>query len=220
MSRIGWLLGNVAILVCLGSGVADARAQAATTAQPDSAVGEPQESPVEAQSEFPAASHPDSVSIGLSREDLFKPTVSPTRAVLMTPVFPGWGQLYTKSSWRAAVAFGVEMFYLSSLLMNERLAARNQEFADGLEPGSSQRELYDAIAKEHGERALDFIWWTVGGLLIIALDAYVGAHLFQFDDDTVPVPNRWGELTAMASAGPGKGDMTPSILLFQWRIPF
>ena len=39
-------------------------------------------------------------------------------------------------------------------------------------------------------------------LLIVALDAYVGAHLFNFDQDPVPVPNRWDE-----QFGPVGGDL-------------
>ena len=165
-------------------------------------------------------SPPESVEIGLSKAELLKPGISATRAVLMTPVFPGWGQLYARNNWRAAVGFGVEMFYLSQLLLNNRKAVRNQEFADQLPPDSAEQELYNARAEENRQRALDFIWWSAGVLLIVALDAYVGAHLFEFDEDAVPVPNRWDKLSEVASSGPFAPDSGPTLLLFQWRISF
>ena len=67
----------------------------------------------------------------------------------------------------------------------------------------------------------DFVWWSGGALLIIALDAYVGAHLFNFDQDAVPVPDRWEDVFGPVGSGPavsaGNG---PEVTVFQWRKGF
>ncbi len=130
------------------------------------------------------------------------PLISPTRAVLVTPLFPGWGQLYARSGWRAALAWGATGFYGAHLLRNDRRAARWQERSRLLPEGSAARLTAAAYADEFRERVRDYAWWELGALLIIALDAYVDAHLYGFDRDPVTVPNRWDE----AAAAPGGAD--------------
>jgi hypothetical protein len=153
-------------------------------------------------------------------EELLRPRISPTRAVLMTPVFPGWGQLYAQNSWRAALAFAVQGFYWSNLLMNDRKATRIRAIANQLEPGP-RRELFDAAAEEYWERMRDFSWWYLGGLLITAIDAYVGAHLFEFTKDPLPVPSRWPEETSEPPRPSTAGSLDwPTVVVFQWRFPF
>jgi hypothetical protein len=144
--------------------------------------------------------------------------VSPTKAVVFSPLFPGWGQLYSRNSWRAALAFGAEMFYWSRLLMNDRKAERAQDFSETLAPGPARDQLGLQV-EEYRQRVRDFAWWSMGAMLIIALDAYVDAHLFEFDKDPVPVPHRW-ELSL------GSGDMPPDVaagpqlVVFRWRTTF
>ncbi len=146
--------------------------------------------------------------------------VSPTAAVLMTPLFPGWGQLYTDNSWRAALAFGVEMFYWTNMLMRDRRAIRAKDFSLRFESGSQERAFYDAQATENWEQVRDFAWWSGGALLIIALDAYVGAHLFQFDEDPMPVPNDWeGQFGYLGEDMPGSVS-APTFVVFQWGYNF
>ena len=152
--------------------------------------------------------------------DTWTTGVNATGTVLMTPLFPGWGQLYTDNSWRASLAFGLEMFYWSNLLMRDRRATRANEFAQTFPEGSSNRDLYGAVAEENWEQMRDFAWWSGGILLIIALDAYVGAHLFHFDEDPVPVPNRWeGIFGQPGTELPGSG-LAPQLTVFQWRKSF
>jgi hypothetical protein len=126
---------------------------------------------------------PDVVGFESARVDLWDTGVSATAAVLMTPVFPGWGQLYADNSWRGALAYGVQMFYWTNILSRDRQARRSRDFAQ-------------------------------------TFPLYVGAHLFAFDEDPVPVPDRWQE-----QFGPPGGDMpggalAPTLTVFQWRTTF
>lgn len=185
----------------------------------------------------PAASMPDTMGVQNSEDlegvrtpnetamlleplDTWDTGVNATGAVLMTPLFPGWGQLYTENSWRAALAFGVEMFYWSNMLMRDRRAIRYKGFSQGFEEGSQQRKYYDALAVENWEQVRDFAWWSGGVLLIIALDAYVGAHLFQFEENAVPVPNDWdGHFGYLGEDMPGAAS-APTMVVFQWGYNF
>ena len=170
-----------------------------------------------------AATAPDSLVAPaiapLEQADLWDTGVSSTAAVLMTPVFPGWGQLYVESSWRGMLAFGVEWFYWSSMISRDRQARRARDFGETVEPGQLQ-DYYNALADEYWEQMRDFAWWSAGVLLIIALDAYVGAKLFHFDEEPLPVPNDWsGHFGANAPLPPGGRDPL-NMVVFRWRKTF
>jgi hypothetical protein len=183
--------------------------------------------PAAAQIAAAAGSEADSLSAATARSDstqspqAYSPWQSPissTWAVLVTPVFPGWGQLYTENSWRAGLAFGVQMLYWSNLLMNDRKAVRTKQFTQTLEPGAV-RDAYALQVEEYRERVRDFAWWSLGAMLIIALDAYVDANLFRFDKDPVPIPDRWDAEFPAAAATPPVAP-AGSLVVFQWRFPF
>ncbi len=124
------------------------------------------------------------------REFRLAAPVSPTLATLMTPVFPGWGQLYADNGWRGVLAFGAEMFYWTRLLMYDRKAERLLDWRDAT-GNATVRDFYWAQAEEYRELARDNAWWSAGAMFIMALDAYVGAHLHRFEHDPVPVPSDW-----------------------------
>lgn len=146
--------------------------------------------------------------------------VSPTAAVVMTPIFPGWGQLYAENSWGGALAFGVEMFYWSNMLSKDRQAVRARDFARNFPTDNPNYDYYNAVAEESWEQMRDWAWWSGGVLLIIALDAYVGAHLFEFDEDPVPVPNRWEEQFGLPGGDMPGGRPPLTVTVFQWRKTF
>lgn len=146
--------------------------------------------------------------------------VSATGAVVMTPLFPGWGQLYAENSWRGALGFGVQMYFWTNMLSRDRQAVRARDFANTFDPDDPNYDRYNAVAEESWEQMRDFAWWSGGTLLIIALDAYVGAHLFNFDSDPVPVPDRWDDTFGPVGASvPGAGEPL-TVTVFQWRKTF
>jgi hypothetical protein len=158
---------------------------------------------------------------GEPKVDLWDTGVSATGAVLMTPLFPGWGQLYAGGGWRAALAFGTEMYFWSNLLARDRQERRDRDFAATLEPNSPDLVFVEALAAEHRAQMQDFVWWSGGALLIIALDAYVGAHLFNFDRDPVPVPDHWQDVFGPVGAGSAAlAPAGPEVTVFQWRKGF
>lgn len=207
----------VIVLACLVvAGAAPAQDEAAAPADSTQ-----QAFPVETA----AAAEPDSL---LELPEIAQPEppnlwstgASPAGAVLMTPLFPGWGQLYTDSSWRAALAYGTQMWFWSRMLTRDRQAVRARHFAHTFEEGSVNYKYYDALAEEDWESMRDFAWWSGASLLIIALDSYVGAHLFHFDDDPVPVPNRWDEIFGPpGEQAPGSTDPL-SVVVFQFGRRF
>lgn len=179
----------VAAALACGSGraVADAAPLAAAAASADSAAAVVA-APVEATTDTTAA--PVVHAAPAIREFRLAAPVNPTLATVMSPVFPGWGQLYADNGWRGVLAFGAEMFYWSRLLMYDRKAERLLDWRDATD-NDAVRDFYWAQAEEYRELARDNAWWSAGAMFIMALDAYVGAHLHRFEHDPVPVPSNW-----------------------------
>ena len=183
------------ILLLLTLSTAPAAAQETSVPAPaDSAAAAPADSTVAAP-EDASASEPRFRPLAELRSDsdvIYRaPTpVNATAAVLMTPVFPGWGQLYSDNGWRAVLAFGTEMWFWSRMLMFDRKAVRMKVREDEA-TNATTLSYYQYQIEEYWELMRDNAWWSGGALLIIAVDAYVDAHLHRFDEDPVPVPDNW-----------------------------
>ena len=169
-----------------------------------------------------ATASADSVPVALQMpavRDFFDTGISGTAAVLMTPLFPGWGQLHAGNSWRAMLSFGGQWFFWANMLSRDRQAVRSREFARTL-PQNDTRARYDYLADENWEQVRDFAWWSGGVLLIVALDAYVGAGLFGFDEEPVPVPSRFDEYFDTTLPEPPGSRGEPQVVIWQWSQRF
>lgn len=145
--------------------------------------------------------------------------VNATAAVLMTPIFPGWGQLYSDNGWRAVLAFGTEMWFWSRMLMYDRKAVRFKQYQDHA-TNDTARLFYQTQIPEYWELMRDNAWWSGGALLIIAVDAYVDAHLHRFDEDPVPVPNNWEPGDQPAPIELPSRAAPPTMVVFGWSAEF
>jgi hypothetical protein len=90
---------------------------------------------------------------------------------------PGLGQIYNEKPLKAAIALGVETFYLSRISMNRRYWAREKIVRDAFSVDDSRWTIHDRWVEEYWERSVDWIWWSGAALLVIVIDAYVDAHL-------------------------------------------
>jgi hypothetical protein len=201
-------VGVLAACLLMGMGVAMAQTIADL---PDSTLLEmvPEEIP-----------EPAPGALNIEEVDLWSTGVNPTGAVLATPLFPGWGQLYTDNFWKAGLAYGAQMYFWTNIFSRDRQAVRARDFANTFPPDDPNYDRYNAIAEESWEQMRDFAWWSGGILLIIALDAYVDAHLFNFDQDPVPVPDRWDDTFGPVGESVGFSDPGPTLTVFQWRKKF
>jgi hypothetical protein len=225
-----WLLGPGFLVLCLVMTGGMAMGQTLSDT-PDSSVTSPiaVDLPQELPENFPAGlpveipeelPEPNAAALEVPEVDLWSTGVSPTGAVLATPLFPGWGQLYSDNFWKAGLGFGMQMYFWTNILNRDRQAVRARDFANTFPPDDPNYSRYNAIAEESWEQMRDFAWWSGGVLLIIALDAYVGAHLFNFDQDPVPVPDRWDDTFGPVGENIGISDPGPTLVVFQWRKKF
>ena len=94
-------------------------------------------------------------------------TKSPTGAMIRSLVFPGWGQFYNKKYFKAILVCGVEIGLIAnSIYLNQKYLKSETD---------NEREFY--INNRNISN-----WWLVGVILISMADAYVDAHLHNFDE--------------------------------------
>jgi hypothetical protein len=135
-----------------------------------------------------------SLAAALGAED----TRSPYRAMLYSAVFPGGGQLYNRQYLKAGAVLGVQGFLIGSAIYHDgkrddyrRLAA---SAADGL-----QQQEYEALADDYRGRLNNDIWWIGITAALSMIDAYVDAHLYDFDLQKEKLRLRFEETTLLLS---------------------
>lgn len=153
----------------------------------------------------PAGPAPAPVEVGQpdSLEPIRRAQRSAKLGVAMTVVVPGWGQLYADSPFWGLVAFGVQMYFVGSIVLEGQRVDRAEVERDQYEQGSADWDYRDTLVTEHRERRRDFVWWAAAGYFVIALDSYVSISLADFDDPGVPVPDLDKELSPRGSYGEG-----------------
>jgi len=117
------------------------------------------------------------------KEKQFKMRKSPLVATLLSAVIPGAGQFYNQSYWKIPVIgalvgyFGYEYFHYNNIFKDyrDRYAASQVLLPpEGDDNLKIQREFY------HNQRD-DFVWYFMIVYVVNLVDAYVDAHLFDFD---------------------------------------
>ncbi len=101
--------------------------------------------------------------------------------------FPALGQLYTGGKLRTLSVFVLETWCISNIIREGFEEDKYRRHASLLGEGETwgvwnQEELI-AFADGHQERKKDFIWRLMPVMIYSLLDAYVSAHLFNFDTD-------------------------------------
>ncbi len=170
-----------------------------------------------------AAAAPDSSQVVPALEpvpDFFDTGINGTAAVMMTPVMPGWGQLYADNGWRAMVSFGAQWYFWSKMFAADRQARRFRDHGQLYPEGDPGRTDMDRLANEYWEVMRDYAWWSGAVLLIVALDAYVGAGLYKFDEEPIPVPNRFDEYFDTGVPEPPGSRGAPLLVVWQWGKKF
>ncbi len=113
----------------------------------------------------------------------FKMKKSPTLAVLLSAVLPGAGQFYNESYWKIPIIgglvgyFGYEYFRNNNLYKdyrNDYAASQTELNPDGDFNLKTLREFYR-------DQRDNFVWYFLIVYVVNMVDAYVDAHLFDFD---------------------------------------
>ena len=108
---------------------------------------------------------------------------NPTGALFRSMVIPGWGQAYNKKYIKAVVIAGLEAYLINGLYTNWKDANRHKDnFTNAFDDPE-----YQAIEFSEYEDALDsrgaFTWFLAATVFYSMFDAYVDAHLSNFDQE-------------------------------------
>ena len=113
----------------------------------------------------------------------FRMRKSPTTAVLLSAVLPGAGQFYNESYWKIPIIGGLVGYFGYEYFRNNNLY---KDYRD--EYAASQTELnpngdlnLKTLREFYRDQRDDFVWYFLIIYVVNMVDAYVDAHLFDFD---------------------------------------
>lgn len=112
----------------------------------------------------------------------FVMTKSPTTAILCS-IIPGGGQLYNEQYWKIPLFAGAAGYFVYRVIQYHNLFSDKAAAADGV---GRDDPTYDRLKAERefyrDERDLNAAYF-LGVEILNMIDAYVGAHMFDFDVD-------------------------------------
>jgi hypothetical protein len=131
--------------------------------------------------------------------------INPSGALFRSAFIPGWGQFYNKKYIKATVIAGLEIYLINGVYTNWKDANRHK---DNFTSADDDPE-YQAVEFAEYERALDrrgaFSWFLAAAIFYSMFDAYVDAHLSNFDQE---------DKAFEVYIGPGKQDEIEITLTF------
>ena len=90
---------------------------------------------------------------------------------------PGLGQLYNEREFWAAVAAGVEFYFIGNIVVEQRQMNLYRDLAHQDPNDTDARVLYEL----HRDNRIQSTWLLGVTMLLSGLQSYVDAHLFDFD---------------------------------------
>jgi hypothetical protein len=124
-------------------------------------------------------------------------------AVWRSLVFPGWGQLYVENYWKAPLFAGTAGALIYGIIYYNSKYNDMQNMMDNESALANPNQFYIMILKNKREFYRDSRdvngFYLVAVYILASVDAYVGAHLYDFDvSDDLSInlnPNKFGYLS-------------------------
>jgi len=113
----------------------------------------------------------------------FKMKKDPWKAVLFSAIIPGAGQFYNRSYWKIPVIAGIGGYFGYEIIKNNNsyLDYRDQ-YVNSQTPENPQGDLRLKDLREfYSDQRDDFIIYGVILYVVNLIDAFVDAHLYDFD---------------------------------------
>jgi len=107
---------------------------------------------------------------------------NPTRAMLYSAFVPGAGQIYNQAYSKAGIVIGIQGWNLGRAIHNDfkadDYAKKSRNSTDVF-----YQQFYKDRSREFSEKRTSDIWWIGITAALSALDAFVDAHLSNFDSE-------------------------------------
>jgi len=108
---------------------------------------------------------------------------SPMGALLRSVAFPGWGQFYNKKYLKAGLAFGAETTFLTLMAIEWKRMDDHKKLFDSMSQDHPDKSWEYEQYKFYQNRKNLFLWSTIATIFVSMFDAYVDAHLYDFDKE-------------------------------------
>lgn len=114
---------------------------------------------------------------------VWTPAKSPGGAVLRSAILPGWGQLYNESYWKVPIVVGLSGFLIYGIVSEHAdYADYADQYAATITPDRPGGDLRLKLFREfYRDRRDTYAWWFLVTYLVQIADAFVDAHLYDFD---------------------------------------
>lgn len=119
-----------------------------------------------------------------NKSNQFQMQKSPTGAILRSLALPGWGQYYVESYWKVPLFLGAAGTCVYFIVDNNNSFKDKQAQIDkaiALNPNDPYIDLYKRQREVYRDNRDQAAFFLAGVYILSAIDAYVGAHLFDFD---------------------------------------
>lgn len=110
-----------------------------------------------------------------AEEEEFK-TKQPMKAAALSLILPGAGQFYNESYLKSTVVIALELS-LIGLAVNHHL--KSEDYYDQYR--QTQNEVFYKKYVDYYEKKQSDLWWVGTVIFFSVIDAYVDAHLYDFE---------------------------------------
>jgi hypothetical protein len=112
----------------------------------------------------------------------FKMTKSPTKAIVLSLIFPGLGQYYVESYWKIPIFVGANGGLIYTIIYYNNQYKNIKEQMDLIvDKSSTTYNNFNSEKEFYRDNRDRFTFFLAGVYILAAVDAYVGAHLYDFD---------------------------------------
>lgn len=121
---------------------------------------------------------------------------NPYRAMLYSAVAPGGGQIYNQKYLKAGLVIGVQGFLIGSAIYHDGKRDDYRRLAQSADNALLEQQ-YLARSKDYKERLNNDIWWIGITAALSMIDAWVDAHLFDFEEQKEKLRLRFEDTTLL-----------------------
>ena len=111
---------------------------------------------------------------------------SPMGALFRSVAFPGWGQFYNGKYFKSLAVFGTETTFITLAVIEWKRRNEHKRKFLNLPQDHPDKDWEFEQFRFYEDRRNLFLWITAGIVFLSMFDAYVDAHLYNFDKEKVP----------------------------------
>ena len=127
----------------------------------------------------------------LTQESIFSLSKNPVKAGLLSAVIPGAGQIYNEKYIKASTVVAIQAGLVGMTLYHDKKMKDYKEKVR-ISEGIAKIE-YQVLYRDYYDKRQSYIFWVGASVFLSAIDAFVDAHLYDFNDKKNEVKLRFSE---------------------------